>query len=186
MRQLFIVLAGLLAAFSSADAAAVGVSYSVTGSAGNWTLDFKVTNGETGTDQALYLFGVLLSANNVLGSPAGYDSTVFQTWTNSGLGGSDTLYNNVWLDASTSNLLPGSSLSGFDVRVSDAIAPGSVKWFALSIGNVPYMGSGSFGDPTNPGFEGVASPEPGTYVLLVVGMAGLALRERNRKCHSGC
>ena len=171
----------MMMALSSAEAAAVGVSYTVAGSAGDWTLDFNVTNGETGTDQAIYLFGVLLSRNNVVASPAGYDPTVFDTWTNSGLGGSDTLYNNVWLDASTSHLLPGTSLSGFDVKVSDAIAPSSVEWFALSIGNVAYMGSGSFGDPTNPGFEGVASPEAGAWVLCAVGVAGLAVMRRRRR-----
>jgi hypothetical protein len=181
MRKALILLTGLLAALSSVHAAPVGVTYTVSGSSGNWTLNFNVTNGETGTDQALYFFGVSLSANNVVGSPAGYDPTVFQTWTNSGLGGSNTLYNNIWLDASASNLLPGSSLSGFDVRVSDAVAPQSVKWFAFTIGNVPYTGTGSFGDPSNPGFEGVASPEPSTYVLLIAGFGGWLLARVSKR-----
>ena len=164
-------------------AAPIGVTYTVSGSSGNWTLDFTVANNLVGAaDQALYLFGVNLSAPNVVGSPASYDPTVYQTWTNSGLGGSSILYNNVWLDATASNLLPGSSLTGFEVNITDAIAPQSVQWFAFTVGSTSYTGGGSFGsDPTNPGFEGVTTPEPPSFAFGLLALASvLRLRRAGR------
>ncbi|MBV9156235.1 MAG: hypothetical protein JO097_08220 [Acidobacteriaceae bacterium] len=161
---------------SVAAASPVNVTYTVAGSSGNWTLDFSVMNNEMGTDQAIYLFGVLLDGPGVIGSPAAYDPTVFPTWTNSGLGGSSLVYNNVWLDPSASNLLPGQMLSGFDVLVTSATAPQAVPWFAISTGAIPYTAGGNLGDPYNPGFEGVASPEPATFLLLAVGAVAFQAR----------
>ena len=50
------------------------VSYSVSGSVNNWTLDFTVNNT---TNQDLYVFGVLLGEPNVTGTPTGWNSTVY-------------------------------------------------------------------------------------------------------------
>ena len=171
-----IILSIALIAFSDASAAPVGVTYSVSGSAGNWTIDFTVANNEAGTDQAIYLFGVLLSGPGVTGSPSPYHATTFPTWTNSGLGGSNLVYNNVWEDASAANLLPGETLSGFDVHVSDAKLPGAVPWFTLSTGTIPYTGAGSFGDSYNPGFEGMITPEPATWLLGGCGFMALLMK----------
>lgn len=176
--KVFLFLSAFLAAVATAAAAPV-VTYTVSGTSGNYTLDFSVTNNLTGTDQDIYLFGVLLSAPNVVGSPSSFDPTVFSTWTNSGYGGSSLLYNNVWLDGSESDLMPGQTLSGFDVQVSDATAPQAVPWFAFAAsvsGLDAYGGSDYFGgDPTNPGFEGVASPEPASWLLLIAGVGAFAL-----------
>ena len=178
--KLSLLIAFFAVAFT-ASATPIQVSYTVTGSSGNWTLDFSVTNNEIGTDQAVYLFGVMLNARDVVGSPIPYDPTVYPTWTNSGLGGSNTLYNNVWLDSSESNLLPGQTLSGFDVHVADLMAPQAVPWFAFSIGNIPYAGNDYFGgDPTNPGFEGVATPEPGTWIMFFAALSSLLVLRRGR------
>jgi hypothetical protein len=178
-----LICAAAIAGASNAAAGPITVYYQTTGSAGNWTLDFIVSNNLAGSpDQALYLFGVLLSAPNVVGSPAAYDPTAITTWDNSSLGGSSTQYNNVWLDASASNLLPGSTLSGFEVEVTDALPPQSVQWFAMTFGSTQYLGGGSFGDPSNPGFEGVGAPvpEPGAGVLLSGALGGLWLLRRRR------
>jgi hypothetical protein len=160
----------------------VAVSYSVSGSPGAWSLDFTVTNQEIGTDQDIYLFGVLLSGPGVTGSPSAFDPMVYPTWTNSGLGGSDLLYNNVWLDSSASSLTPGQTLSGFDVLVTDSTTPQSVPWFAISTGDIPYAGGENFGDPYNPGFEGTTTPEPATVWMLgtALGLLGLKGIGRNR------
>ncbi len=180
--KMSVIWLALLAGVSSAAAAPIGVSYTATGSAGNWTLNFSVTNGLLGTDQDIDFFGVLLSAPNVVGSPASYDPTVYTTWTNSGLGGSSILYNNIWVDGSASNLPPGSTLSGFEVQVTDLTVPQSVPWFALATGTIPYGGTDYFGtDPTLPGFEGVASPEPSTWLMLAGGLSGFALFRRRRR-----
>lgn len=182
MRLSKLLLASLALVTTSAllHAAPVSVTYTVSGTSGDYTLDFSFTNNETGTDQAIYLLGVYLNPSlglsSVTGSPSPYDPTIFTDWTNSGLGGSSIDYNNVWFDASISNLTPGETLTGFDVTAASATAPSFVNWFALSTGNLPYTGSGSFtNDPLNPGFEGVASPEPASLGLIVVALCGAML-----------
>src|SRR5579883_1210275 len=135
------VVVGFFAFAFLAAAGPIGVTWSITGSPGAWTLDVTVSNNENGTDQAIYLFGVLLSAPGITGSPAAFDPAVYPTWTNSGLGGSSLVYNNVWLDASASNLLPGRTLAGFNVLDTDVSAPQTVPWFAISSGGIPYTRS---------------------------------------------
>lgn len=157
----------------------VNVGYYATGSAGDWTLNFQVNNNLAGApDQDLYLFGLALSAPDVVGSP-----TAIPTWDNSGLGGSNTLYNNVWLDASASQLLPGAMLSGFEVHESDLTLPQTVQWFAFTSGSTAYPGGGNFGDPFNPGSEGLATnlPEPNSGMMLAGVLAGFLLLRRRRQ-----
>ena len=182
-KPVLICAIALGAAFSAA-ADPITVGYVATGSAGDWTLDFLVSNNLAGApEQDLYFFGVALSAPDLVGSPAGYDPTAISTWDNSGLGGSNTLYNNVWLDASASQLLPGSMLSGFEVHVSDLTLPQTVQWFAFTVGSIPYMGGGNFGDPFNPGFEGSATnlPEANSGVLLTGVLTAFLLLRRPRR-----
>jgi hypothetical protein len=184
VKKLFLLSAAALGAAMCAAADPIAVTYGATGSAGNWTLDFTVNNNLSGApDQALYLFGVVTSAPDVVGSPAGYDPTLIGAWDNSSFGGSSTLYNNVWEDPSMSQLLPASSLSGFEVHLSDAILPQTVQWFAFTFGSTQYLGGGNFNDNFNPGFEGTATlvPEPGTTVLLTVGLAGLWFARKRRR-----
>lgn len=177
-----LICAIALGAFSAA-ADPITVGYFASGSAGDWTLDFLVSNNLAGApDQDLYFFGVALSASDVVGSPAGYDPTAISTWDNSGLGGSNTLYNNVWLDGSASQLLPGAMLSGFEVHVSDLTLPQTVQWFAFTSGSSAYTGGGNFGDPFNPGFEGLATnlPEANAGMMLAGVLAGFLLLRRRR------
>ncbi len=164
-----------------ATAGPVYSRFSISGTPGNWELDFEVRNNLTSDTMDLYLFGVELSGRNIVGSPPVYDPNAIVSWNNSTYGGSDTTYNNVWLDTSGAyaSLMPGKHLSGFKVLVSDLEAPWEVKFFAFAYGfGDTYLGSDYFYSPQNPGFEGTAYiPAPAS--LAVMGLAGVfALRRR--------
>ena len=176
-----------------ANAAAIDVSYTVSGSQGAWNLDFTVTNNMTAwPGQDVYQFGVVLSAGDVTGSPAAYDPTVYATWTNLFNGGGPFFYNNIWVDFNDFNhLLPGQSLSGFVAQIADPTPPTSVQWFAFSVPETfdpadIYTGFDSFrvdSDLLTAGFEGTAAeassnvsavPEPSTALLILFAAAILA------------
>lgn len=177
-------IAGLLgSSIANASSMPPTASYTVSGSPDNWTLDFTVNNN---TNQQLYFFGVVLPATDVIGAPSSDWCTACDTpWSNATEGGSNTLYNNVWI---TSNSVigaidPGASLGGFTALDSaDLVAPTSIKWFAYTAGTSqnPYTGGGNFGPPDNPGFEGTAStlPEPGSFVLLLTAITAIAVVKR--------
>jgi hypothetical protein len=175
----------------------IDVSYAVTGSTGDWTLDFSVTNNLSGApNEDLYFFGVDLSSTNITGYPTNFIQQGL-TWNNSFDGGSNVNYNNLWIDQvpSDNSYLPGTTISGFDVTISDALAPTSVNWFAYTAdtGGVGYFGGGNFNasitnSQFNPGFEGVSGspstdpapvPEPGSVFLLGSGLAFVAKRVRH-------
>ena len=180
MRFSFALLA--LSIVGAASAAAVNVSYTVSGTSGAYVLDFSVNNN-IAAGQNLYFFGVKLGNRNIVGSPTGYDPNRWPWWENSSFGGSSTRYDNVWIDTSFSHLGYGSTQSGFQVAVSDLTAPTSVQWFAVGYGpSSPYGGSDYFYSPLNPGFEGVASqavPEPMSMAALSLG--AIAMLKRRRK-----
>ena len=191
MIRLVALVGVVFAACSVASAGAIDVTYAVSGSPGAWDLNFTVANNMTGgPEQDIYQFGVQLSAPGIIGSPAGYDpNATTLPWTNFFYGGSAILYNNVWVDfVDFNHLLSGTSLSGFIVEVPDDVAPAIVPWFAYatpSSGDPAelYTGSGAFAvDPFTAGLEGIASPdiaspEPSTLGLLVIGLGiGVFLR----------
>jgi hypothetical protein len=190
------VLAGMMAMISTTSFGAPIVSYSVSGSSGNWTLDFSVTN-TLGGHNGIYIFGVLLPEHNITGVPENwYENYISYTWNNKDLGGFDIDYNNIWgsnrndVDA----IFNGQTLSGFEALVTTDLAPTSVPWYVFAIfynatsGNNVYMGSDAFSGNmlppgfvglANPGFEGSAHnsssvPEPTTMLLLGLGLMGLA------------
>lgn len=179
-RLLFAAAAVVAAAFAGAQRMP-SVSYAVSGSSGNWTLDFTLTSNFLSGEGDFYFFGVRLgSGRNIAGSPANWDPNSWTSWDNAAYGGSSTVYNNNWINfTSTGQVQPGQSLSGFQAVSTDAVAPTSVQWFAYAF-NGTYGGNDNFNNPGNPGFEGVARavPEPASMAALGLGVAALLRRRR--------
>jgi hypothetical protein len=188
----------LIALFAAAAMAASAqraptVSYTVSGSAGDWTLDFTVQNNFNSGEGSLYFFGVNLdSGNDVSGSPSQWDPTLNPTWNPlaQGNAGPSETFNNTWTNPTIQtfpqNLInPGQSLSGFDVVSTDASAPTSVDYFAYAAGGT-YTGNDYFGTNTNPGFSGDAlppsgSPEPFTMGSIVLCLGGAIKRKLSKR-----
>jgi hypothetical protein len=170
---------------SNLRAGAIDVSYSVSGSSGSYVLDFSVTNNMVG--QNVYFFGVDLSAPGITGSPAGFDPYMWASWNNVGWGSGSGVFNNNWIMIGGGGIGTGLTQSGFQVTISDLVAPTGVDWFAYGINaGSDYPG----GDPNqtyhsgfNPGFEGTAGvgdvsnprvPDSGSVAALL-GLAGVGL-----------
>ncbi len=166
----------------------VNVSYNVTGSSGDYTLNFSVTNN-IDSNQRIYFFGTRLSGSGVTGSPADWDSSTWPIWNPAtyNSSGPNIDFNNNWINFglfSGEGIHFGDTLSGFSVHIYDTEAPVSVEWFAYSYGDGnPYTGPGSFNPDTNPGFSGTtrqasAPDAASTLGLLGAAFAGLALLRR--------
>jgi len=132
---------------------------------------------------------VKLSVANITATPLGFSKNLFPTWNNSGDGGSNITYNDVWYDASFSKFPARTTESGFDVTIPDALAQAAVNWFAFTGGADAYTGGGNFYIAPNPnttGFEGLATPaasatpESGFYGILTSGLTGLLFVARRR------
>ncbi|WP_047195619.1 PEP-CTERM sorting domain-containing protein [Caldimonas brevitalea] len=171
----------------------VAVTYTVTGSPGQWLLNFSFTHQLPGApdDMAIYFLGV--ERNELAGTPSGFEP--YQgplPWSNAEYGGMGS-YDVAWSRTeSGQGLLPGETASGFVALSLEQVAPTSMPWFAwaYSPSGAQYHGGGqfSYGIPgntppfSNPGFEGVAIavPEPETMGLLLLGLAAIAGRARSR------
>lgn len=144
----------VIAASSSVFASPVGVSYTVSGSAGAWILDFSFTNNVV-AGQQLYFFGVNLPQNEV-GIPSSWidywDQNTSNTTFNPSAdahGGPNITYSDLFhLHVSSSGEIAfGATMSGFEVEVNTPTAPTSVQWFAFSAdfaGGHPYLGGAEF------------------------------------------
>jgi hypothetical protein len=187
MKRLICAAAALVAFLSTAQesmADPIFVSYTVSGSSGNFDLDFSVTNNMLAwPTQNVYFFGVQLSVYDITGSPGNFFDR-HSDWNPAFEGGSNTEYNNTWIDnPGNDDFLPGQTVSGFIVHVPDLVAPTDVSWIAIANSNsqIPYTGGGNFVTDINPGFEGIANPagttvpEPPTLVMssILFGMFGV-------------
>ena len=138
------------------------VTYSLSGSAGNWTLNFTLHSHFLGGEGNFYFFNVKLdSGRDITGSPASWDPNAYGSWTFYYAGATNTTYNNCWITnpGGGSVVFPGTSLSGFIVHCTDAAAPTSVAWGAIAVGG-NYLGNDCLIGPTNPAFEGFAKRSP--------------------------
>jgi PEP-CTERM motif len=157
------------------SSAAPIVTEITTGTSGDYTLNFSVTNNLNGIN-SIYFFGVMMDSGNVIaGSPAGFD-THFDAWSNAHYGGSSLVYNLTWIDNNTFPIPFGTTQNGFIIQSTDTALPTSIPWFAYGEQGT-YTGNDYFNIPTNPGFEGVVSPqfavpEPSTFLLGLLGSLG--------------
>jgi hypothetical protein len=174
-----VALAGIFVWGGAAQATVpVLVTDKVTGSPGDWTYDFSVTNNLNGTND-IYFFGVQLATRDIVGSPPFFDPNLQTSWDNSSRGGSSIVYNNIWLNATSggannTSIMPGQTLGGFEVTEATATPQSSVPWFAFAF-NGTWTGGGNFNTTTNPGFEGTSSaiPEFPTWAMMGLGFAAL-------------
>jgi hypothetical protein len=159
------------------------VTYSVSGTSGNWTLDFSVTNNLNLDRLNIMMFGVELPAhfnNNEYPTNWTPNVTSWNPQKDGHSGGSNTTYNNIWVIATIDQayeISPNHTLNGFSVLdTADVVAPTSVNWFA-------YARLGNY----NPVFEGIATdpptavPEPSTFLLFGAGLAGFGLLRKRLK-----
>ncbi|HWP31896.1 MAG TPA: PEP-CTERM sorting domain-containing protein [Fimbriimonadales bacterium] len=171
-------------AMNSLFAQTVDVKYDVTGSAGDWTLNFHVSNNTLPGDMSIYFFGVKLDARDIVGSPPSWDPNTWTSWDNSAYGGSSTIYNNNWIDlAFDANMVqPGETLDGFKAHTTVTDMPTSVPYFlfAVSFTGYEYYGDDAFNDGWNPGFEGKATIIPEPMSIAALGMGVLLLLRRKK------
>ena len=178
----------LIGVTGSASAAPVDVSYTVTGTAGNWTLDFNFANNLTGSSQYLYFLGVNLdpATASISGLPNGFYT--YSGWNGAYAGGQNVNYALNWLDQGDYTQGPGvgQSLDGFLVHDTATTLPSSIDWFAFGYGfGSAYTGPGmSGGNIQNPQFQGSASvstvPEPANVALLLAGLGLLGVMAKRR------
>lgn len=168
------------------------VTYTSSGSSGDWTVNFSILNNLSAN--SIFWFGIDAPAATIIendtptGWPAAWSTSL------SGYGSSSVAdYNNTWYYVFGYEITPGQTLDGFKVSYNTVAAPTSVSWFAFAFGD-PYVKNDSFnvGHPFNidnmtPGFEGVATavvmivPEPQGYAMLLVGVGLLGFTIRRRR-----
>jgi hypothetical protein len=159
------------------------VNYTVSGTSGNYVLDFTINNTTPGTQGFdIYFFGVLVNGI-AIGTPPGYNFMRYTTVHTLETEGPalNWPFNNTWIDLNYSELPTGSTLSGFKVTDNDLSAPTSVQYFAYGENNgMDYSGPGAVpGSPnlSNPLFIGnatVSVPEP-TSLSIFAGASMLFL-----------
>jgi hypothetical protein len=160
--MLLLPLALALVAINKASASPVDASYTVSGTSGDWTYDFSVTNNLGGTND-IYAFAVLLPTATLTTAPANWIPITTPTYKQ-------------WCYIScntTGGVLPGQTLGGFDFHDTTPNFETTISFLATAFG----------GDLGNPSIPGVASavPEPSTWAMLLLGFAGIGFMAYRRK-----
>ena len=187
IRSAALVASLVLATATGAYANPVDVSVTTSGSSGNWTYDFAVTDNLGGSNN-VYFFGVSAPSANNTASPSGWNNWG-GTWSaadSSSYGGPAIDFNDTWITWSSAWVTPGNTLSGFEITSSDAIAQTSFSWYAFAYGG-NYTGGDNYNNSGNPGFSGTAgasvateAPEPVSMALIGSGLVGLGLVRRRK------
>jgi hypothetical protein len=172
-----LALASVVLPFGASHANTVDVSYTVSGSPGDWTYDFSITNNIGGTNDiyALEITPSSSSSETIIGSPSGWGIGTFTPieWcfsSNCGFTGA-------------TNLAPGQTLSGFLVQDTSLTPITSADWLVAAEGGT-YTGPDNTNpnNPSNPTFIGTAStPLPAALPLFATGLGGLGLLGWRRK-----
>ena len=171
----------------AAKANSVDVSYTVSGSAGDWLVDFSVTNN-LGSGWGIYVFGTALPSTDIVNSPNPNWTPPFAYSVLTGASG--TSYNNLWcvyaclyngdpnfaVDQSAAGIQSGETLSGFVALDTALIFPASLPWIVdatLVVNGTIVSGSQ---------FEGIANtPLPAALPLFATGLGALGLFGWRRK-----
>jgi hypothetical protein len=177
-----VALAFGLAAWAQTASAAI-ITYEATTQGGNtWQYDYVVTNDDpalASIDWFAIFFDVdVFTANPTLRSlaaPDGWDPLAYQPDPLIPDGGDDGYADYFFLGA-PGGIAPGQSLGGFSAQFDLPLGtPGSQRFEVYSLdGNpLPIIARGN----TTPAAP-VSVPEPGTLLLLAMGLAGSALARR--------
>jgi len=152
-----VALAGLLlGAGATARANSVDVSYTLSGSPGNWLYDFSFTNN-LAANFNIYAVDVTLTNPSAAGSPPGWVPT--SPVTNGTLEWCDITCFNTF-----SGIIPGQTLSGFVALDTSQMPFTSVDWIAVAY---------NANTGANPVFTGNAVGVPGP--IAGAGLPGLVL-----------
>ncbi|MFZ0467070.1 MAG: hypothetical protein WA681_09315, partial [Candidatus Acidiferrales bacterium] len=155
--KLLVALAGICFFFCPRPAAAgpIGVTYTVSGSSGDWVVNFSVTNN-INAGQVVYGFGIVAPTQDITNLPTGWQDCNggCTTTTNnfSGIGGPNITFNDIFHTSAGSSdvILFGDTLSGFQAVFNTVSAPTSIEWYAFGLdlsvlsgsGTSPYLGGG--------------------------------------------
>lgn len=181
--KILALLTTVVIGYSSIASAIPVMTYTASGSEGNYILDFTLENTiDPSYNQSLYFFGVNL-LDSGQGSPDGWNDWG-GTWDNTYYGGSSINYQSTWITGYGGSyaIQSGDSLSGF--TVSSLVLPDLVNFYTFGTGN-DYYESDAFYQGSNPGFEGsnggtAPVSEPVTLTLLGLGLAGIGFSRRKK------